>query len=126
LTPVEAFPTPLPNGYLFSSNYEKFPAKVAAASSENIQTQGVGIQEATKVPLHNGREMNITGDDSMGGVDLPQQHLSSFESHILQPGKLNYLLLCIISNHKNTEAEYDLGYAVDGEELVLASMHLSP
>ena len=82
---------------------------MAASSSELIQNQGVGIQEATKVRLHDRRDMGITGNDSMGGVDLPRQRLPSLKSHIQQLGKLKYILLCAISNNKNTEAEYDLG-----------------
>lgn len=96
---------------------------MAASSLEHIQNQSANIQKATKVLLHNGRKMVITGDDSIRVVDLLQQHLSFFESHIQQFGKLNHFLLCIISNHKNTKAEYDLGYTMDSKELILDSMH---
>jgi len=112
--PVEEFPTPVPNGQLISSNNEQFPAEVVACS-EQLRGQDV-VQKGIKLPLHNRQEMGITGSDNLGGIDLPRQSISAFQSHIQQLGKLNLFLSCAISNHKSTEKEYDLDYRIDDQE----------
>lgn len=58
--------------------------------------------------------MEIRGSDSVGGIELPC--LSSFESHIKQLGKFNYLSICSRSNYKCIEEEYDLDYPIDDQE----------
>jgi hypothetical protein len=107
----ETFSRPLPNGQSTSSSCEQFPA---VAFSEQFQAQDVSVQEAIELPLHDGREIEIRGSDSVGGIELPC--LSSFESHIKQLGKLNYFSICSRSNYKCIEDEYDLDYPIDDQE----------